>query len=544
LVLCHVSAVDAALTAVRRVVPDAPIDMLVYGRSHERVDAGPDVEIVALPDLSGSRMAQARAVAAFVHGVRRRRYIAAYVAQPNLRLSRARGLLLSFPVLAGARRVERLDPGTGTRDGVSRAAALVDAVQWVLLFAAGQAIARVAAAIVGRLASRPGGEPSPLPANGEVLYLRTDIDLAVAPLTAGGSAAHTEGIIQGLERNGFTVDVRSTGAIHGMAGELPFRRLPVVLAGNLPTELAELLSGLRQAITLLREGVRPDLVYQRYSLDNLAGLIVARVRRVPLVLEANASEAQWREEWAALTHPALAHACERLLLTRADRVTTVSDNAAAGLLRAGTPPERLQVIPNGVDVERFADARPARLPWEGDVVVFAFSGLFYPWHGVPVLADAFAQVFAQEPRARLLLVGDGEEMPQVRASLQHCGALDAAHVTGLVPRDQVPGYLAAADVLVSPHAPHPSFVGSPIKIFEYLAAGRPLIVTRVGQMGELLDDGRTARLVVPGDPAALAAAMLELARDHELRARLAAGAAGEAQRHAWDARVATLLEGE
>src|SRR6185312_6493610 len=109
------------------------------------------------------------------------------------------------------------------------------------------------------------------------------------------SLAHTNGILRAVRRRGFDVTLWSTGDIAALPAGLPVRRLPHVLVGNLPTEVAELLSGLRQARTLLRtERERPALVYQRYSLNNLAGLVLARRWGVPLVLEANCAEARWR----------------------------------------------------------------------------------------------------------------------------------------------------------------------------------------------------------------------------------------------------------
>ena len=273
--------------------------------------------------------------------------------------------------------------------------------------------------------------------------------------------------------------------------------------------------------------------------------MLARRWKVPLILEANASEAEWRTEWANLTHPGLARACERLLLTRADRVVTVSRNAANGLLAAGVTPERLRVVPNGVDADRFTVAKPVRLGVPDNAVVICFVGLFYPWHGVRFLAEAFARLHRRRPDTRLLLVGDGEEAPLVRSILRRGGALAATVMPGVVPRERVPDYLAAADVLVSPHAPNDGFVGSPIKIFEYMAAGRPMVVSRVGQMGDLLQDGRTALLVPPGDPVALAGALDRLCADAALRQRLASAAAAEArQLHSWDARLEALLSEE
>jgi glycosyltransferase involved in cell wall biosynthesis len=196
-----------------------------------------------------------------------------------------------------------------------------------------------------------------------------------------------------------------------------------------------------------------------------------------------------------------------------------------------------------VSAKRFACATPTPLPGDfADTFVVCFVGLFYPWHGVRFLAEAFALVHRHRPDARLLLIGDGEEMPVVRAVLERHGALDATYFAGLVPRADVPPYMAAADVLVSPHADVNRFIGSPIKLFEYMAAGKPIVATRVGQIEEVLHDGESALLVAPEDPMAMAAALERLYDDRKLGDRLGRTAQQEAiSRHSWNARLAAIL---
>lgn len=519
------------------------VDLLVYGRSSEQFPSPPGMKIVDLPDLSGSRARALARAARFLHSLRRRRYDGVAVGQPALALSRARGVIVSFPFLIGARAAVALDPaGEKAPRPLRRAPAYRDLVRWMALQAASPLIALTAARALRLVRRRSPGVPRGVPASGDAVYLRTDLELAAAPLEAGGSASHTEGVVRALARRGYDVRFWSTGRIAGMPSEIADRRLPVLLKGNLPTEIGELLSGLRQAVALRRRPAPQGLLYQRYSLNNLAGALLAWHWGYPLILEANASEARWREQWSALRYPALAHACEQLLLSRADLLTTVSQNAADGLLEAGAERERLKVVPNGVEVARFAEAAPRPLAFPAGSTVICFSGLFYPWHGVGFLAEAFSLVLAERPDCRLLLVGDGEERSVVEAILDRHGARPAALLTGLVPRDDVPGYLAAADILVSPHAPDANFVGSPIKVFEYMASGRPIVATRVGQLADALVDGETALLVEPGDPAAIASALVTLADDADLRSRLGDRAQEKARTsHSWDARLDALL---
>ncbi len=564
LLVCHATAATAAAAAARRVwgadgegqppkrrggpvgkrqlgAADLAIDVVCYGRASADLPPPPGTALIETPLPEGLSV---RRGVRMLASLRRRSYDAVAVSQPALGLSRARGLLLLFAFLVGGRRAVVLDPTTGqvVRPITARLAA-VDVARWLVFVAISRVVSEIAAPPIERLALCPHRPRKPA-RHGSTLYLRTDIDLRTAPLRAGGSVAHTEGILLALRDRGNQVAFWSTGEVDGVPESMAQARLPVLLKGNLPTEIAELLSGLLQGCSPPR-GFRPTgFIYQRYSLNNLAGVILSRRWGVPLVLEANGSEAKWRQDFATLRYPRLAYACERLILRNADVVAAVSSNAAEDLLAAGATRERLRIVPNGVTVGRFAGAQPAPLPDGFTGFVVCFVGLFYPWHGTRFLAEAFSLFHSRCPVARLLLVGDGEDGPVVRSLLERNGALEATHFTGLVPRTEAPRYMAAADVLVSPHANVHRFIGSPIKVFEYMAAGKPIVATRVGQIQEVLTDGETALLVKPEDAKAMAEAFERLHADRALGERLGRAARIEARsKHSWAARLASMLDG-
>jgi glycosyltransferase involved in cell wall biosynthesis len=552
LLLCHATAAEAALDAAAQLWSGATargaVDLLTWGGGWQvrggRTSAGRHFDLSS--SASGRARRSAEAVRLLVD-LRRRRYDVVAVAQPRLDRSRARGLLLALAHILADRSAVTLSgqPRRQPRT-VSRRAAAIDLARWALL-----QVGSLALAIVAERALRASGgpptpsrAPRPLRAGGAAVYLRTDINLSLEPLAAGGSLSHTIGVVRGLEQSGYDVRVWTTMPVVGIGPNTLERWLPNFRCGNVPTEILELVSGLLQGLDpRARRPERASLVYQRYTLNNLAGLILARRWRVPFVLEANSSEVEWRRRWEYLRYAPLAEACERVLLSRADAVVTVSENARAELERVGAPPERVCVVPNAVEVDRFAHATARPLPFPDGAVVVGFVGLFYRWHGVQHLARAFVDLHARVPNARLMLLGDGEDAPAVRAVLEEAGVMDACHLPGLVPRDAVPGYLAAADILVSPHAEMKDFVGSPIKIFEYMAAGRAIVASRLGQLESLLSDGETALLVPPGDEGALAAALERVAVDKRLRGELGSRAQQEAlRRHSWEARVRELLD--
>jgi glycosyltransferase involved in cell wall biosynthesis len=555
LLACAASSSGQALDAIAGLgmatVSDGDLHVLAWGGEASPGPLGSGVRWLELPPLTPVSLAWARAWARFLIALRQDHYQVAVVAQHSIGRARSRGLLLALPWFAGARKRLAIDldaPGSPIR--ITARLAFVDLMRWTAIQAVAPALAALASRLLERVAGLDdrerdfvGTAPRPRGEAGSVIYLRTDIDLAGEPIRAGGALAHTDGILRALLTRGYEVHLWSSMALVGTPSAIARRALPNVRRGNIPTEILELVSGLLQGIDPRAHRPRDiRFIYQRYSLNNLAGLILARRWRVPLVLEMNASEMAWRRRHAYLNYERLATAGERLLLGKADMVVAVSENAARELelLHADRP--RLRVIPNGVDVERFAGAAPIELPFERDAFVVCFVGLFYPWHGVRHLVPAFEMLHERCPRARLTLVGEGAEAAAVRSMLEQRGLTGVTVMPGLVPREEAAGYMAAADVLVSPHADVAGFIGSPIKVFEYMAAGRAIVASALGQLADVLHDGENALLVPPGDEPRLAEALLRLAADDDLRLRLGRAAQDDARRlHSWDARLETLL---
>jgi glycosyltransferase involved in cell wall biosynthesis len=140
------------------------------------------------------------------------------------------------------------------------------------------------------------------------------------------------------------------------------------------------------------------------------------------------------------------------------------------------------------------------------------------------LAEAFSRLRQQRPASRLLVVGDGPERAAFEAAVTARGALPALEMTGAVAPSEVPGLLASMDAAAAPYPPQPDFYFSPLKIYEYMAAGLPVVASRIGQVEEAIRDGIDGLLCPPGDPEALAAALERLAGDPGLRERLGAQA--------------------
>jgi glycosyltransferase involved in cell wall biosynthesis len=152
------------------------------------------------------------------------------------------------------------------------------------------------------------------------------------------------------------------------------------------------------------------------------------------------------------------------------------------------------------------------------------------------LADAIA-LTPKSSGLKFLFVGDGSLRAEVEKRLAASDDLDRVIFTGSVGHDRVPALLDACDILISPHVPladGTAFFGSPTKLFEYMAMGKGIVASRLGQIGDVLTDGENAVLVEPGDAQQLSSAMLQLATDRELLGGLGAHARGTAVgSHTW-----------
>src|SRR5437667_312463 len=285
-----------------------------------------------------------------------------------------------------------------------------------------------------------------------------------------------------------------------------------------------------------------DMVYERYSLWSAAAMEHAHAAGVPGVLEVNAPLIEEQAEHRELRDTRGAAAMAARVFGAASALLAVSAEVAAWLARQPEAHGRVHLVPNGVDPERFRPDVPPALPAQPGIFTVGFVGSMKRWHGVPVLIEAFAALHARVPETRLLLVGDGPEQAAIVADLARRKLTDAAHLTGsAAPRD-IPGLLTAMDAAVAPYPDAKQFYFSPLKVYEYLASGRAVVASRVGQVAAIIQHEVNGLLCPPGDAGVLADALHRLYDDPPLRARLGQAArAGVLQHQSWAARAATII---
>ncbi len=316
-----------------------------------------------------------------------------------------------------------------------------------------------------------------------------------------------------------TADGGTAGGLARIVARMP---LPIKEA----MEHAYNLVAYRRLSKAIREH-RPDFVYERYSANTFAGLMAAKRHGVPFVLEVNSPLAMEKAEHDGLFFKRLTRSIERKLCSDAD-VTIAVTRVLAGILeKEGVPPGKVVVMSNGVRNEfgmngdGVAFRRSLGIP--PDAIVAGFVGWFRAWHGLERMIEAAASREWREAGIHLVLAGDGPAMPSLRKMRTDLGLEDRVFLCGSVPRGEIESALASFDVAVQPAV---TSYACPMKVIEYMAAGRAIVAPGSDNVRELLTDRETA-VLCPGGPNPcnprmedLRDAVLELARDAELRGRL------------------------
>jgi glycosyltransferase involved in cell wall biosynthesis len=340
-----------------------------------------------------------------------------------------------------------------------------------------------------------------------VLYLR--VDLGGKQLAAGGSVAHTRGVINGFLSNNWSV-VCASSAMHELlrAEDIPFFPLSMPCwLRPLRWKINSLLSNIFFTWHSIRACSRESItcVYQRHAPWSLVGVLVAWWLKVPLILEYNGSEVWMARHWqvktnvwhSLVTFGWLLRFLENRALRSASYLVVVSQASSQQLQKAGIAADNIIVRPNGVDTAVFdpctlADYRLSLRERYGfdKRFVFGFIGTFSPWHGIDQLARMIPPVVTQQGNAAFLLLGDGQlkQWLQDRLREQNVPA-ERVVFTGIVPQQQAPHYLAACDAFLLPTQPNEDgspFFGSPIKLFEYMSMAKPIIASDIAQVAHVL----------------------------------------------------------
>lgn len=413
------------------------------------------------------------------------------------------------------------------------------------------------------------------PAKGDVAYLKTNLWFGIK---AGGSVGHVSGVINAFLRRGLGLNVFAVERPVMIHDQAAYQRVTPPSVYGVPSEVNLYRfqrSFQQQARRILSR--RPSFIYQRLSLGNYVGVLLARALRVPLVIEYNGSEVWVQKNWgSSLKLGKLALKAEEACLRHAHVVVTISDVLRDELIERGVEPHRIATYPNCIEPEVFDPDRFSSEDVRGlrhgygiaeDATMVTFIGTFGMWHGVDIFAHAIVSLvndnreLLDTTKAHFLLVGDGLKLAEVQSILAVQGVANYVTLTGLVPQHLAPLHLAASDVFVSPHVPNADgtlFFGSPTKLFEYMAMARPIVASDLTQIGQIfagsphvamlqteqdIPADAMALMVEPGSVPDLVRGLELLLKNPDWRNKLGAASRREAlAKYTWDHHVALIVD--
>jgi glycosyltransferase involved in cell wall biosynthesis len=369
-----------------------------------------------------------------------------------------------------------------------------------------------------------------------------------------GAATQVRAIAQALGRLGHQVDLQFRAARRpGQARDyLGLKQVAWARRyGHVPRLVARNLRFIPEEVRLL-DAFKPDVVLAVSALVNFSILTACRLKKVPFALF---SEAPMEYEYGLFfpqyyRYPWLSRGLEGVNVRAAAQVVCISDTMKGYLMRYGPPASKLHVIPNGVDHQAFAPGPPdaeimARLDLKNRLVIGYIGSFEYFAHAEQFLSLA-RHICQAHPKAAFLLVGGGRRLAPLADAVAAAGLAEHFILPGQVPHDQVPRYLSVMDLVLSPYREDYLFYNSPMKLLEYMAAGKATLSPALGQIKELVHDGYNGLLHQPGDADGMGRKLLELIGDRKLRTRLGANARTSIERGwTWDhqaARLARVLE--
>ncbi len=364
----------------------------------------------------------------------------------------------------------------------------------------------------------------------KIVYFNYLYDLYGASI---GSTIKGVKLMEALQHCGHEVKIywrKDQPGNNGVAnGKAPSRQLLKKHFDRFLHEPNQLFSNLRyvREENQILHAEKPDLIISRLDVYMLSAVLLAKRLNLPLVLEVDSPEVYEFRKFSTRYWrlPFLLETIEAYNIRQADACITVSQKLAEFFHKPGFSDGQMHVISNGADLSKFnpeisgAEVR-AKYGLENAVVI-GFIGSFHFWHGIENLITLIQAALAQEARVKFLLVGDGGPMkPHMQKFVAENNLQNQVILTGHIPHDEVGRYIAAMDIVLAPYPPLEFFYYSPVKIYEYMACGKPVLSSRLGQIAEVVQDGVNGFISAPGDNADYTRKLARLIQDAELRTRV------------------------
>lgn len=293
-----------------------------------------------------------------------------------------------------------------------------------------------------------------------------------------------------------------------------------------PKKLALNLQYLAQEYRIIKKQ-EPDILFTRLELYNFSNIILRRWFDVPLVIEADCPVTYEHTNFYGKNFKHLGNLPAKIeleVLRRAEAIIAISNILKNYYTNLGIEAEKIHVIPNGADPEKF---QPGEKPSDimkkyalQEKVVIGWIGSLVGWSGIENLIAMALHVLEKYPNVAFMMVGGGANKEFFQEKLLIRNYAPRVILPGTVPHDEVPRYLACMDIVLAPYPKLPFWYPSSLKIFEYMAAGKAIIASDIGQVGEVIKDGKNGLLIDPDGGDELLQKTVALVENDDLRKRL------------------------
>lgn len=292
------------------------------------------------------------------------------------------------------------------------------------------------------------------------------------------------------------------------------------------------------------EQEKPDLLITRLEAYTISSVYLANKKHIPVIVEADGPVAYEKMTYQNQfwTHQKLLDYFETATLKNSRASFTVSNQLKQYFIEKGIPGDLIHVIPNGADPNRFRPDYPC-----GEVkqqyqlhnkIVIGFVGSFHYWHGVENLTRVIFETTSHHDNVQFLMVGDGGPLKKSLAKfISEKGLSDRVSLTGLVKHEEIPKYIAAMDIVLSPYPKLKFDYYSPVKLYEYLSSGKAVVSSPMGQVAEVIRDGENGFLCEPDNIPLMYKKIAELISHPELIKKVGRKARAEAlKNYTWKKR--------
>ncbi|HSH00907.1 MAG TPA: glycosyltransferase family 4 protein [Anaerolineae bacterium] len=372
----------------------------------------------------------------------------------------------------------------------------------------------------------------------------------------GAPQLHMRGVIHGLQKLGHTVRIITyyQGTPHysddfrhwhpiAVNYTHPLKRPIQSIQGRLKLPYFNYFTNQAFAQAILAAMPSADLFYERFHLMHYGAMFACRQLKVPLVYEVNGDIVAEQKEFNIKTNRGqwpITKKLTKYAFKQATKIIAVGETIRQRTIESwAVDPHKVVVVPNGTDVELFVNSDQTLPPqlqaYDFSPPTIVFVGGFQPWHGVDLITRAFHELSQHHPTAQLLLVGDGPQITNIEQMVAKHNLQQRVIFAGRINHRYLPAILQAVDIAVIYHpSSAANLVESPLKIYEYMAAGKAVVAPDFPHMQKIIDHQQTGILAPPDNPTALAACWQKLLDNPDLINRLGQAAQKQAiTHHSW-----------